>query len=499
MSTALQPCDIIGGTRHPIDGESLVSIDPAYPDRVVWSGTPSLSHVDAATVAARAAFGPWAARSMQERAVHLQRWRDVTREHVDELADLIAREVGKPLAEARIEASALGGKVDLTLERAVAGRLDDWSADAGANREGRCRYRPHGVMAVIGPFNFPAHLPNGQFVPALLAGNTVVFKPSELAPAVGQRLGELMLEAGLPPGVFNVVQAGPEGSQRLCTSDDVNGILFTGSWPVGRTILEQNIDTPGRIVALELGGNNPAIVHEDADVRLAVIECVRAAFATTGQRCTCTRRIMVHEAIADQFVTAFCKAASTLLIGGHEDPVMPFMGPLVSEQARERVLETQRQLVRAGAKALVPAVELPRDGWFLSAGVMEVDGFDLEHDDEIFGPLVQICIVSSLEEAISQAKCTRYGLAASVFSKDRAVFDRCFAEIPAGCLNWNVGTAGASSRLPFGGVGQSGNHRPAAALAIDSCAYPVASLLQEGSEIEPPQGMEWQDAWLDPS
>ena len=183
MSTALKPCDIIGGTRHPIDGESLVSIDPAYPDRVVWSGAPSLSNIDAATVAARSAFGSWAALSMEERAGHLQRWRDITREHVDELADLIAREVGKPAAEARIEASALGGKVDLTLERAVAGRLDDWSADAGANREGRCRYRPHGVMAVIGPFNFPAHLPNGQFVPALLAGNTVVFKPSELAPA----------------------------------------------------------------------------------------------------------------------------------------------------------------------------------------------------------------------------------------------------------------------------------------------------------------------------
>ncbi|MBG80108.1 MAG: N-succinylglutamate 5-semialdehyde dehydrogenase [Phycisphaerae bacterium] len=496
MSEGFQPRDIIGGKHRPIEGDSLVSTDPAYPDRVMWSGNPSLAHVDEATVAARAAFGPWAALSMEERAEHLRRWRDVTRSHVDELANLIAREVGKPLAESRIEASALGGKVDLTLERTVAGRLDDWTAEAGAGREGRCRYRPHGVMAVIGPFNFPAHLPNGQFVPALPAGNTVVFKPSEFAPAVGQKLGEMMLEAALPPGVFNVVQAGPEGSQRLCTSDDVNGILFTGSWPVGRMILEQNIDTPGRIVALELGGNNPAIVHEDADLRLAAIECVRASFATTGQRCTCTRRIMVHERVAEQFLSAFCKAASTLLVGAHDDPVMPFMGPLVSERARDRVLESQRQLVDSGGKVLVPAVELPREGWFLSAGVVEVDGFDMEHDDEIFGPLVQICVVSSLEEAIAQAKCTRYGLAASIFSKDRAVFDRCFAEIPAGCLNWNVGTAGASSRLPFGGVGQSGNHRPAAALAIDSCAYPVASLLQEGPEIEPPQGMEWQDGWL---
>ncbi|MCH2132275.1 MAG: aldehyde dehydrogenase family protein [Phycisphaerales bacterium] len=492
----IQPVDVIGGSTRSIPGDELVSIDPAYPDRVLWSGSPVVGHIDEAVVAARAAFGEWASCSIEDRADFLRRWRDVTAAHVDEMADLIAREVGKTPAEARIEATALGGKVDLTLDAAVSGRIDDWTADAGPGREGRCRYRPHGVMAVIGPFNFPAHLPNGQFVPALLAGNTVVFKPSEYTPAVGQRIGELMLEAGLPPGVFNVVQAGPEGSRRLCTCDDVNGVLFTGSWAVGRSILEDNIDTPGRIVALELGGNNPAIVHADADVRQAVIECVRASFATTGQRCTCTRRIMVHQDVADSFLAAFCTAATTLQLGAHDDPAPAFMGPLISSDARARVLESQRQLVNAGGNVLVPAVETPREGWFLSAGVVEVDEFDMDHDEEIFGPLVQVCIVPNLDEAIEQARRTRYGLAASVFTRDRAVFDRCFAEIPTGCLNWNVGTAGASSRLPFGGVGQSGNHRPAAALAIDACAYPVASLLQEGPEIEPPAGMTWKDEWL---
>ena len=145
----------------------------------------------------------------------------------------------------------------------------------------------------------------------------------------------------------------------------------------------------------------------------------------------------------------------------------------------------------------MPAVELPREGWFLSAGVVEVDHFDVDHDEEIFGPLVQVTTVGSLDDAIEQAGRTRYGLAASVFTRDRAVFDTCFDRLSAGCLNWNVGTAGASSRLPFGGVGQSGNHRPAAALAIDSCAYPVASLLQETPHIGIPEGMTWRDDWIE--
>lgn len=488
--------DVIDGVCREIPGKALISHNPARPDEIVWSGAPSLDHVDEAVAAARRALPAWMGLSIDERAKHLRNWRDVAAAHVDELADLIGREVGKPAPEARIEAGAISGKVDLTLESTVMDRIHDWTADAGSGRTGRCRYRPHGVMAVVGPFNFPAHLPNGQFVPAMLAGNTVVFKPSELAPAVGQRLGELMQEAGLPPGVFNVVHGMVDESRRLCTNEGVDGILFTGSWPVGRAILEQNLDTPGRIVALELGGNNPAIVHQDADLRLAAIECARAAFATTGQRCTCTRRIIVHEKVADSFLAGLCTAASTLLAGSHDDPVTPFMGPLITESARTAVLESQRRIVARGGRSLVPAVELPGDGWFISAGVIEVDGFQMDHDEEIFGPLVQVCTVGSLNEAIEQARQTRYGLAASIFTADESNFDRCFAELSTGCLNWNVGTAGASSRLPFGGVGLSGNHRPAAALAIDSCAYPVASLLQPGSDIPIPTGMTWKDEWL---
>ncbi|MDG2094961.1 MAG: aldehyde dehydrogenase family protein [Phycisphaerales bacterium] len=491
-----QACDLIDGSRREIPGDSLVSHNPANPGQIIWSGSPSIDHVDDAVDAARRALPGWMGLSIDERAGYLRQWRDVAKAHVDELADLIGREVGKPAPEARIEAGAIAGKVDLTLESTVMGRISDWTADAGTGRTGRCRYRPHGVMSVIGPFNFPAHLPNGQFVPALLAGNTVVFKPSELAPAVGQRLGELMQEAGLPPGVFNVVHGSAAESRHLCTHEGVDGILFTGSWPVGRAILEQNLDTPGRIVALELGGNNPAIVHKDADLRLAAIECARAAFATTGQRCTCTRRIIVHEEVADSFLAALCTTASTLLAGGHDDPVTPFMGPLISESARTAVLDSQRRIVSRGGRSLVPSVEMPGEGWFISAGVIEVDGFDMDHDEEIFGPLVQVCTVGSLDEAIHQARQTRYGLAASIFTSDESNFDRCFAELSTGCLNWNVGTAGASSRLPFGGVGLSGNHRPAAALAIDSCAYPVASLLQPGSDIPIPTGMTFKDEWL---
>ncbi|MEM7228193.1 MAG: aldehyde dehydrogenase family protein [Planctomycetota bacterium] len=491
----MQGANFIGNAFQAIEGDAILSTNPADADDIVWTGAPNIAAVDEAVQAARAALPAWAALSMDERIAFLRRWQEITTERKEEVAQTITREMGKTLAEARFEAGALAGKVDITLDDISVSRVREYSVSVNASRDGHCRYKPHGVMAVIGPFNFPAHLPNGHIIPALLLGNTIVFKPSEKTPAVGQLLAEMMQQIGLPAGVFNLVHGAGDVAARLVDHDDIDGVLFTGSWPVGRRILETNLDRPGRIIALELGGNNPAIVLDDAPFKLAVVECARAAFATTGQRCTCTRRIIVQRGIADRFIPAFCQAASSLLIGPGDSDSPVFMGPLVTSESRDAVVRYQQDLVERGGTVLVEATFIDGPGNFISPGVVQMPSFSLDHDVECFGPLAQIAVVDDVGDAINQANATNYGLAAAMFTRSREQFDRFFDHARAGCVNWNTGTAGASGKLPFGGLGYSGNHRPAGAFSVDYCAYPVANMVEHGEEVAVPGGMHWDDAW----
>ena len=303
------PSDYIAGQFRALANDGIVTRDPASPDDVVWAGSPVVAHAEEAVAAARRALPAWAALSIDARRAHLERWRETCVKHAGRLAAAISREVGKVKWEAELEAKIVAEKVTITLEERVLARVAGFEVAAGAGKTGICTFKPHGVMAVLGPFNFPAHLPNGHIVPALLAGNTIVFKPSEKSASVGQLLAELAHEAGFPVGVVNVVQGDGAIASRLATHPEVDGVLFTGSFPVGRKILEANLDNPGRLIALEMGGSNPAVVTAKADLRRAAIECVRAAFATTGQRCTCTRRIIVEDAIADRFIPMVLKLA----------------------------------------------------------------------------------------------------------------------------------------------------------------------------------------------
>jgi len=496
VSDSVAGADFLDGAAVPLPGEAVVVRDPADPDAVVWTGTPVPDHVDRAVASARRAFPAWARTPFDERAALLRRYAEATRRHLERIARRITLEMGKTLEEARLEAKLLADKVAVTLDAVTLRRVEGYEVALSPTRTGTCRFRPHGVMAVLGPFNFPAHLPNGHFVPALLVGNAVVFKPSDRTPGVASILAECLAEAGLPPGVFSVVQGGAETARRLAGHDDIDGILFTGSVPVGRAILEANLARPGRIVALEMGGSNAAAIMPSADLRQAVIECARAAFATTGQRCTCTRRILVHRAVAERFIPAFCRVASTLLVGPGlcRDPV--FMGPLVSEAAADATLAEQARLAASGAKVLVPAVRLDRSGHFVTPSVVEVDRFRRAEDRETFGPLVRIAIVDGLDEAIAQADASDFGLAAALFTKDDAEWEAFASSVRAGCINRNTGTAGASGKLPFGGLGSSGNHRPAGAFAVDSCAWPLASLVERSDAAPVPAGMLFEDRWI---
>ena len=490
------PANLIGGTWLDIPGDTLVSRDPSSPERVVWSGGTVTEHVDRAVAASRAAWPAWRDAGFGSRAATLNRFAQACATHGERLARTITAEMGKTLAESRAETKLLQDKVAITLEAATLSRVRDFAVDAGAGRHGGCTFRPHGVMAVVGPFNFPAHLPNGHWVPALLLGNTVVFKPSDRTPATGQVMGEIVVEAGLPAGVFNVVQGGVAESERLVGHPAIDGVLFTGSFPVGRRILEMNLDRPGRMIALEMGGSNAAIVWRDADLRRAVVECVRGAYATTGQRCTCTRRIIVHASVAERFATAFCKMASTAVVAAGTDPGPVFMGPLVSRAARQAVLDRQESLVRGGGRVLLEAVAFERPGWFVGPGLVQVERFEAAVDRETFGPLAQMSVVEDLDDAIRQANATEFGLVAAVFTQSADVWRRCMDGLRVGCLHRNTGTAGASSRLPFGGLGRSGNLRPAGSFAVDLAAYPLATLEDPTPDTATPAGVQVDPRWF---
>lgn len=513
-----KPSDLIAGEFRELSGNALQSHNPARPSEIIWSGTPQLAHVDEAVRAARAALPAWSQTPIEKRIEALRAYQELCAARVDDIAALIRDEVGKAHWESKQEAGILGGKVDITLDDSATGafsRVQGFDLNLTETRRGLCRFRPHGVMAVIGPFNFPAHLPNGHIVPALLLGNTIVMKPSDKTPAVGQLIGELFQEAldsiGAPKGVVNVVQGATEPSVALTTHEDIDGILFTGSWPVGRKILEANLDRPGRIVALELGGSNPAIVMDDADLRQAVLECGRASFNTTGQRCTCTRRILVHEKIADRFLDALVKIGAGVSIGAPDADPPVFMGPLIRDDARQAALQFAGDLGRAGGDVLLAPKALNdvpngEGGHFISPGVIRVDRFtksdagpgrDAGCDIEIFGPVVRVAVVSSYDDAIKQANATRYGLASSIFTQNKDLANRFLVDAKAGCVNVNAGTAGASGKLPFGGLGISGNHRPAGAFSVDYCAYPVASMVEESGAAAVSPGMVFEDSWVD--
>lgn len=502
--------NLIGGQWVEIPGDGIISTKPASPTAVIWSGQSSVEAVGQAVSAARRALGEWSSWTIDQRIKVLRRFQEIAKERSGELGGLISDETGKALWESNAEAGLVGAKVDITLEEGEFSgrhRVSDFEFALNESKTARCHFKPHGVLAVVGPFNFPAHLPNGHIIPALLTGNTIVFKPSDKAPAVGQYLVEMLHEAleaeGAPKGVVNLVHGGIDESVSLCSDSGVDGVLFTGSWGAGRAIMEANLDQPGKIIALEMGGNNPAIIMPDADLYQAVVEVTRCAFNTTGQRCTSTRRVIVHREVADRVIPAILKAASNLVVGEPRSDEPVFMGPIISEEAMDSVLRFQERLVDGGGRVLMESTRVPGlEGWYITPGVVEVDRFAVDVDDcgcdeEVFGPIMRVSVVDSFDEALLQANATKYGLSASVFTDDAGLQDRFLRECRAGCLNINCGTAGASSKLAFGGLGQSGNHRPAGAFALDYTAYPVASMIESGRACMIPSGMRVEKSWVE--
>jgi succinylglutamic semialdehyde dehydrogenase len=460
-------------------GESLISHEPAS-GAIAWQGhTASAADVDSAVRAARRAFADWSGRPLDDRILLIKQFQGVVQVRQDALAECIAREMGKPLWDAKTEAKAVLAKIDISLT-AYHERTGFKQSEAAGVRQ-LVSHRALGPMVVFGPYNFPAHLPNGHIVPALIAGNTVVFKPSEQTPGVGAFYAECWEEAGLPHGVLNLVQGARETGTALVAHPEIAGVLFTGSWPTGQAIHRALAGRPQVQLALEMGGNNPLIVWEPSDIDAAARLVLQSAYLTSGQRCTCARRLILPQgATGDALLAALQSLLARVRIGAWNETPEPFMGPLVNANQAAAVRAAQASLEAKGGHVLIRS-----EAWtghsaaFTTLGLIDVTAVADRPDAEIFGPLLQVIRVPTIEAALEEANRTAYGLAAGLIADDPALWERFRTTVHAGIVNWNRPLTGASSAAPFGGFGQSGNHRPSAYYAADYCAHPVASLAQE--------------------
>ena len=477
-------------TELYIDGEWTAGTGHVFASRnpgtgaTVWEGaSASADDVDRAVRSARRAFAAWSARSLDERCAIVRRFAALLTERKEAIAVAIGRETGKPLWEARTEVASMAAKVEISIQ-AYNERTGEKRAPM-ADGVAVLRHRPHGVVAVFGPYNFPGHLPNGHIVPALIAGNAVVFKPSELAPGVARATVETWRDADLPAGVLNLVQGEKDTGIALANHRQIDGLFFTGSSDTGTLLHRQFGGRPEIVLALEMGGNNPLVVAPVADLDAAVHHTIQSAFLSAGQRCTCARRLLVPDnAFGERFVARLIEVTARIAVGEYDADPQPFMGAVISARAAARLVDAQASLVAAGAKPLLSMQQRdPRLG-FVTPGILDVSELADLPDEEHFGPLVQIARYRTFDEAIERANDTGFGLSAGLLADDEALWTQFQRTVRAGIVNWNRPTNGASSAAPFGGTGRSGNHQPSAYYAADYCAYPMASV--ESAQLQMP-------------
>ncbi|MEM9412811.1 MAG: succinylglutamate-semialdehyde dehydrogenase [Planctomycetota bacterium] len=470
--------------------DSLVSTCPVD-ESVVWSGgAASSTQVDNALDAARNAVESWSQLPSDQRIEYVERYADQIKSKADELAELISAETGKPIWESKTEVNAVVGKSAVSID-AFRSRRDTTSFEMG-ELQAVTRFKPYGVMGVLGPFNFPAHLPNGHIVPAIIAGNTVVYKPSEQTPAVGQWMMEQWHDIGLPAGVINLVQGARDTGIALSSHQQIDGLLFTGSSRAGVMLHQQFGAHPEKILALEMGGNNPLIVHQADDLLAAAYLTVNSAFITAGQRCTCARRLIVVEDKTTQpFLDELVNMMGALDIGPFTQTPEPFAGTVISREQGKRLLKDQAELLQSGGRPIVEMRSKNGNDALLSPGLIDVTGVVDRSDEEMFGPILSLIRVATFDEAIAEANNTAYGLSAGLVSSSKELYQQFISRIRAGIVNWNRQTTGATGKLPFGGCGRSGNHHPSAYFAADYCSFPVASLESENLSMpeKPTQGI----------
>lgn len=468
----------INGRWEAGEGKPFVSQNPTNL-RNIWEGhTASINQVNKAITAARDTYPMWMSLSFDERYKYLEKYTYILGNNKQKIADVISKETGKPIWEATGEAGAMINKLAISLQAYEERTPNKESLANGVTTA--TRHKPHGVLAVFGPFNFPGHLPNGHIIPALLAGNTIIFKPSENTPWIAELLLEFWEESELPAGVLNLVQGDKDVGVQIAEHPELDGILFTGSFNVGKTLTKTLQRYPHRIIALEMGGNNPLIVHESSNIKAAVYTTIQSAFVTSGQRCTCARRLILTKSDHNKkFLEELVIATKNIKVGSPFDDPEPFMGPVINNHAASFVETQTKKMIEQGARPLVVPKRLEGHLPFVTPGILDITDVVDSNDTEVFGPLLNVIWVNNFSDAIKEANNTGYGLSAGLLSDNKGNYQEFFTKIRAGIVNWNKPLTGASSNAPFGGLGKSGNHRPSAYYAADYCAYPVASMESE--------------------
>ncbi len=455
--------------------ETFQSISP-IDESIIWTGLEaSDTTIDQAVNSARTAFKTWSRLSFEERVAIIAPFIEKVKEHKNELAQLLTQETGKMINEAELEIASIINKFKIS-QKAYEERTSTKITELKTGVLLQVKHKAHGVLAVFGPYNFPLHVTHGHILPALLAGNTIVLKPSEMTPAISEKIIQFWLDSGLPHGVINLIQGKANTGIKLSKHAGLDGLLFTGSSKVGVKLSEQFASSTGKILALEMGGNNPLIVDSEiSNLEQAVNIVIQSAFLTSGQRCTCARRlILVDGPHSKDFLDLLITNIQAIKIGNPYD-TNNFMGPLISQQKATEIINAQRLYLEHSATSLVSMRALDLGPSYVSPALLAVDQAE---DIEYFGPLLKLYRAKNLEEAINIANNTAYGLSACLISDKQENFDFFYQEVRAGIINWNEQSTGASSDAPFGGIGLSGNHRPSAYYAADYCAYPVSSQLR---------------------
>ncbi|PKN58160.1 MAG: hypothetical protein CVU56_07410, partial [Deltaproteobacteria bacterium HGW-Deltaproteobacteria-14] len=460
--------DFIDNTWVRPAGTAVIrSVNPATDGEAVAEAHVDPDHAALAVAAARRAAPAWAALSVDERLAALRRLARELGPRTESLARAITREMGKPIRESRAEAQSLIDRIDQVAEHQLP-QVRPWSPPGV---DGECRYHPLGVIGVIGPFNFPLHLVHAHVVPALVTGNTVVIKPSERTPLSAQSYVEAFEAAGLPP-VVQLLQGGADVGRALVATPGLDGLAFTGSWRVGHAIQRALVDRPEVLAALEMGGQNAAIVLADADLDQALEGVLLGAYLSAGQRCTRTCRVLVERRVADAFLARLTAGARELTFG---DPLGDaFMGPMASLADRAQLDALCAAGVEAGAEVILPGLHRAGGAWRGPSLHRVAADHDSDYTrEEAFGPDLAVTVVDDLEQAIEVVRQSPYGLSVSVFTARRAALEKVYRDTRVGCVNWNRSTNRASGAMPFGGVGRSGNFRPAGSDAVRYTTYPV--------------------------
>jgi succinylglutamic semialdehyde dehydrogenase len=451
--------------------DELISREPATGVEL-WRG--AVGDVDAEVAAARSGWAGWAAQPLAVRSETLRRFANVVRQRADGLADTVAREVGKPMWEARAEVEATIALVDIAI-RAYGERTAQRRVDAPLGARVAVRHKPHGVVAVVSPYPSPLRLPAGRMLPALLAGNAVVLKPSERASASAAALVACFHAAGVPVACARLLIGGPDEGKALAEHPGIDAVLFTGSTRVGLSLARALSASPHKLLAADLSGNNPIVVWDTPDLHSAAVIVVQSAFANAGQHCAAARRLIVDDALAEPLIAAINTLIGRLIVGAPHDQPAPFMGPMIDEEAADALTESFLALLMRGGRPIRHLQRIGDSGSLLVPALIDVTAMTERPDVELFGPILQIVRVATFDQAIAEANATRYGLAASLVSQTPALYDRFWATMRTGIVNWNRPTIGAAASTPIGGLGWSGNHRAGGYYEADHCAYPVTS------------------------